>query len=48
MSKVRTLPYGRLYPSRQLLSPRVSALFLAYLAKLSPQGHPEELAVFLD
>ncbi|MBB4099418.1 hypothetical protein [Sphingomonas kyeonggiensis] len=47
MSKVRTLPYGRLYPSRQLLSPRVSA-FLAYLAKLSPQGHPEELAVFLD
>ncbi|MFS2108126.1 LysR family transcriptional regulator [Sphingomonas sp. Sphisp140] len=36
-----------LYPSRRLLSPRVSA-FLAYLGGLFPQGTPEELARFLD
>lgn len=36
-----------LYPSRRLLSARVSA-FLGYLAKAFPRGAPEELAAFID
>ncbi|MBZ9798958.1 LysR family transcriptional regulator [Mesorhizobium sp. ES1-4] len=36
-----------LYPSRRLLSARVSA-FLAYLKKAFPQGTPDELAAFID
>lgn len=36
-----------LYPSRRLLSPRVSA-FLAYLRKQFPQGSSAELAAFID
>jgi len=36
-----------LYPSRRLLSARVSA-FIAYLGKLFPKGTPEELARLLD
>ncbi|HWU94872.1 MAG TPA: LysR substrate-binding domain-containing protein [Sphingomonas sp.] len=36
-----------LYPSRRLLSARVSA-FLGYLAKLFPSGSPEELARLID
>lgn len=36
-----------LYPSRRLLSPRVSA-FLAYLRKYFPQGSSAELAAFID
>lgn len=36
-----------LYPSRRLLSARVSA-FLAYLRKAFPKGTPEELAAFID
>jgi DNA-binding transcriptional LysR family regulator len=36
-----------LYPSRRLLSARVSA-FLAYLKEAFPQGAPEELAAYLD
>lgn len=36
-----------LYPSRRLLSARVSA-FLGYLGKLFPKGIPAELAAFLD
>lgn len=35
-----------LYPSRRLLSPRVSA-FLAYLKEAFPSGTPEELAAYL-
>jgi DNA-binding transcriptional LysR family regulator len=35
-----------LYPSRRLLSARVSA-FLAYLAKAFPKGTPDELAAFI-
>jgi len=36
-----------LYPSRRLLSARVSA-FLAYLKKAFPHGTPDELAAFVD
>ncbi|WP_342250149.1 LysR family transcriptional regulator [Sphingomonas sp. OTU376] len=36
-----------LYPSRRLLSARVSA-FLAHLARLFPTGSPEELAALID
>lgn len=36
-----------LYPSRRLLSARVSA-FLAYLKKAFPNGSPDELAAFID
>ena len=36
-----------LYPSRRLLSARVSA-FLAYLKTAFPAGTPDELAAFLD
>lgn len=36
-----------LYPSRRLLSARVSA-FLAYLKKQFPNGTPHELAAFID
>ncbi|MRX10396.1 LysR family transcriptional regulator [Pseudoduganella sp. FT25W] len=36
-----------LYPSRRLLSARVSA-FLAYLKEAFPKGAPEELAAYLD
>lgn len=36
-----------LYPSRRLLSARVSA-FLDYLKKAFPNGTPEELSAFLD
>jgi len=36
-----------LYPSRRLLSARVSA-FLAYLKQAFPQGTPDELAAFID
>jgi DNA-binding transcriptional LysR family regulator len=36
-----------LYPSRRLLSARVSA-FLAYLKKVFPTGSPEELAAFTE
>ena len=36
-----------LYPSRRLLSARVSA-FLAFLAAAFPSGSPEELAAFID
>lgn len=36
-----------LYPSRRLLSARVSA-FLAYLKKAFPKGTPDELAAFID
>jgi DNA-binding transcriptional LysR family regulator len=36
-----------LYPSRRLLSARVSA-FLAYLKAAFPNGSPEELAIFVD
>ena len=36
-----------LYPSRRLLSSRVSA-FLAYLGEVFPTGSPDELAAFLD
>lgn len=36
-----------LYPSRRLLSARVSA-FLAYLKKQFPNGTPHELAAFMD
>jgi DNA-binding transcriptional LysR family regulator len=35
-----------LYPSRRLLSPRVSA-FLNYLKEAFPKGTPEELASFM-
>jgi DNA-binding transcriptional LysR family regulator len=35
-----------LYPSRRLLSPRVSA-FLEYLGEIFPTGSPEELATFV-
>jgi DNA-binding transcriptional LysR family regulator len=35
-----------LYPSRRLLSPRVSA-FLDYLREAFPEGTPEELAAYL-
>jgi DNA-binding transcriptional LysR family regulator len=36
-----------LYPSRRLLSARVSA-FLDYLKQAFPKGTPDELAAFLD
>ncbi|AJR23415.1 LysR family transcriptional regulator [Sphingobium fuliginis] len=36
-----------LYPSRRLLSARVSA-FLTYLRKAFPKGTPDELAAFID
>ena len=36
-----------LYPSRRLLSARVSA-FLAFLKKAFPNGSPDELAAFID
>jgi DNA-binding transcriptional LysR family regulator len=36
-----------LYPTRRLLSPRVSA-FLDYLKSAFPQGTPDELAAFID
>jgi len=36
-----------LYPSRRLLSARVSA-FLAYLKQAFPKGTPDELAAFID
>jgi len=36
-----------LYPSRRLLSPRVSA-FLDFLKEAFPTGSPEELAAFID
>jgi DNA-binding transcriptional LysR family regulator len=36
-----------LYPSRRLLSARVSA-FLTYLKKAFPSGSPDELAAFID
>jgi len=36
-----------LYPSRRLLSARVSA-FLAYLKEVFPQGAPQELAALID
>jgi DNA-binding transcriptional LysR family regulator len=36
-----------LYPSRRLLSARVSA-FLDFLKEAFPSGAPEELAAFLD
>jgi DNA-binding transcriptional LysR family regulator len=36
-----------LYPSRRLLSARVSA-FLAQLAEAFPRGTPEELAAYIE
>jgi len=36
-----------LYPSRRLLSSRVSA-FLEFLREAFPQGTPDELAAFVD
>jgi DNA-binding transcriptional LysR family regulator len=36
-----------LYPSRRLLSARVSA-FLDFLKQAFPSGTPEELAAFID
>ena len=36
-----------LYPSRRLLSARVSA-FLDFLKEAFPSGTPEELALFID
>jgi DNA-binding transcriptional LysR family regulator len=42
-----TVALWALYPSRRLLSARVSA-FLAYLKAAFPNGTPEELAAFLE
>jgi DNA-binding transcriptional LysR family regulator len=36
-----------LYPSRRLLSARVSA-FLAHLERAFPHGTPDELAAYID
>jgi DNA-binding transcriptional LysR family regulator len=42
----REIALWALYPSRRLLSPRVSA-FLAYLKAAFPHGTPDELAAYV-